>query len=1189
MIENIFKAYDYENGKLVLYVSSGFHYQGHQNLPSIFSNNVFKIIENGDSYDLNQTISDTRNINVSNGKILKVSADQKSLYLSDLLIFNNNNFTIEQPTLSNDGTHISFMNSKDSYILKKTGSTFQLIDILYNKSCILTNNLILTYSLMSENPKILWVNTIDKNPIISHISPQLFLSTGTINAGNQNTISGSSFSTLNSAKLNFSINGVQSSQTVQTDYQGNFSYTYTPSSSSNNYYVLVSAIDLVTGKTTNTKTFQVKTPVVSYSPTINLQSLQGKYVVNNAIPISWSDKMYLNFAGISYSHDINGIRDYSYTVSYSTNGNNWTNIQTLAGKSISDIVKNFTINFKPLTTSDNYQIRITDNLNALNIALSEKFSVIDNASPLVVSLHWDNSFPKNGVENPKGVAADGVARILIKVRHVNGSAINSATIQLQDKDGKTTPPSSLLGKVMSVSDSLSDEANFATEKQITSTKHFNDYWFWYVAPDNFAENGNSDAYAYSNSRIVQALITADDGSTYPLPIEIVRPPLMMVHGIGSDNSCFKNFNYSYNSTKVFYTDKQTDGYVYTNLFKQRYAINLANNEGSFYLNATMLLSNNSKPDNFKGNISALREQGYACNQVDYVCHSMGGCVMRQAIQNYSSYFTKSNYTKGFIHKAITIDTPHNGSPIADAFTELIPRISSDPLNLINMITFGLYAYNPFIQKSLILNMQDKYKLGYQYIDFDVSDAVKNLQTQGIEGVKFNETFVKNHLIAGDINLSKQDAEYFVSNNKWFKILSVLNVIQSPSKILTINAIDAGYDFMNFYSESKGFPNFFQDGDAVVPLKSQVANITNSTSNISIFPQTTNFSIDYWHNSIVDQPIVGKRVLELLNSNINGDLFANSIPANNTKTSSQVRQLVKETLKSTSIETFDTTKIKIINPIRNSTLYTDSVCKLTYHLKDTTNLSYVSYYFQGNSDIVSSRDTIFTIKSQINQEYLGKQMIIVSAVYDLTDSTETHTDTLTVNVQTLASLQGFEVSPKRLELYKGTKYYPTYTAIYSNNIVNIPINSEEIKIKIGNPSIVTYNTSNYSFVGLDTLATYAEISYNGLKDTIYFNVMDTISFSKDITTEVKEIQNNVTNNFFNIYPNPTKGLFTINIIEPIKPEAKIIVSNLLGETVLQKNTTEQKTTLNMDCQPAGIYFIRVITQDKSQCMVKLIKQ
>lgn len=158
--ENILKAYDYENGKLVLYVSSGFHYQGHQNLPSIYSNNIFKIIENGDSYDLNQTISDARNINVSNGKILKVSADQKSLYMNDILIFNNKDYTIEQPTLSNDGTFVSFMDSTNSYILKKIGSNYLLVDSLVNQTCLFVNNEVINKSAWNEVKKTVYIDTL---------------------------------------------------------------------------------------------------------------------------------------------------------------------------------------------------------------------------------------------------------------------------------------------------------------------------------------------------------------------------------------------------------------------------------------------------------------------------------------------------------------------------------------------------------------------------------------------------------------------------------------------------------------------------------------------------------------------------------------------------------------------------------------------------------------------------------------------------------------------------------------------------------------------------------------------------------------------------------------------------------------------------------------------------------------------
>jgi pimeloyl-ACP methyl ester carboxylesterase len=55
--------------------------------------------------------------------------------------------------------------------------------------------------------------------------------------------------------------------------------------------------------------------------------------------------------------------------------------------------------------------------------------------------------------------------------------------------------------------------------------------------------------------------------------------------------------------------------------------------------------------------------GIAMVQADVVAHSMGGIIAR-AMTRESAYGRDTSFGKGAIHKLITIDTPHQGSPLA---------------------------------------------------------------------------------------------------------------------------------------------------------------------------------------------------------------------------------------------------------------------------------------------------------------------------------------------------------------------------------------------------------------------------------------------------------------------------------------------------------------------------------------------
>ena len=254
----------------------------------------------------------------------------------------------------------------------------------------------------------------------------------------------------------------------------------------------------------------------------------------------------------------------------------------------------------------------------------------------------------------------------------------------------------------------SDEANSASSISINHVEASNgEAFLWYVAPLDFVQSHN-DA-SYSNKAIRKVNVTIDatliDGSivSQPVMIEIVRPPLMMVHGLGGDPSSWDNFRYSDPATNQIYT------YVNSNLkdnpifFMNATAIKLQPNT-LFENNANTLLSPNINGYSFSSIIREIRKMGYASNQVDYVCHSMGGSVLRTAIGFDSKYRVYSNYNQGFVHKAITINTPHNGSPLGDFVTEIFPLLGG---NIESAILTKYYnSLSSFIQP--VMNNKNNY-------------------------------------------------------------------------------------------------------------------------------------------------------------------------------------------------------------------------------------------------------------------------------------------------------------------------------------------------------------------------------------------------------------------------------------------------------------------------------------------------
>ncbi len=70
----------------------------------------------------------------------------------------------------------------------------------------------------------------------------------------------------------------------------------------------------------------------------------------------------------------------------------------------------------------------------------------------------------------------------------------------------------------------------------------------------------------------------------------------------------------------------------------------------------------------------------------------------------------------------------------------------------------------------------------------------------------------------------------------------------------------------------------------------------------------------------------------------------------------------------------------------------------------------------------------------------------------------------------------------------------------------------------------------------------------------------------------------------VYPNPNNGLFTIEL----NTSSQIIVTNALGQVIITETLETGKHDLDIHNQCTGVYFVKVIQNDKQQ-IIKLIKQ
>jgi pimeloyl-ACP methyl ester carboxylesterase len=191
----------------------------------------------------------------------------------------------------------------------------------------------------------------------------------------------------------------------------------------------------------------------------------------------------------------------------------------------------------------------------------------------------------------------------------------------------------------------------------------------YTAPDEFDRGNSADDSA--QYRPVNLTVTLDNGATStPVIINLWRPPLLLVHGLWSDPSVW--------SGSPFLSEAKYQGITWEADYGATNARHFSVNAQNFWKWVTQaLLIERHLPGILHGNPKV----DIAVTKVDVVAYSMGGILARMYAENEPStstpYRRAENYFNGDIHRLITLNTPHAGSPLANLFYSL--ATSPNPL------------------------------------------------------------------------------------------------------------------------------------------------------------------------------------------------------------------------------------------------------------------------------------------------------------------------------------------------------------------------------------------------------------------------------------------------------------------------------------------------------------------------------
>lgn len=282
----------------------------------------------------------------------------------------------------------------------------------------------------------------------------------------------------------------------------------------------------------------------------------------------------------------------------------------------------------------------SDSSNLRPALLDPNPSLIDSNGNLIT----DITHAANIGEIRQGTVSDGVSKLLIRIPYnskLQFTIKDRASNDLSDGKLSSLIPGSL-GQPMHSSSSVSVDPQRPTNG--------NPVVIAVYTPPIFFNQVNED------HKVIH-VITSDPNNpsfgTVDLPIQIHRVPVILVHGIWEtpDNTWidtnFKNTLDS-NGFKAYVADYT----AYNAQTFDPYEIPRIGNHGIDTIRKEI-----------HNIINDFHRSSIAISQVDIVGHSMGGLMARGFVQQ-ADYKSTQNFMKGYIHRLVTIGTPHFGAHLA---------------------------------------------------------------------------------------------------------------------------------------------------------------------------------------------------------------------------------------------------------------------------------------------------------------------------------------------------------------------------------------------------------------------------------------------------------------------------------------------------------------------------------------------
>lgn len=770
------------------------------------------------------------------------------------------------------------------------------------------------------------------------------------------------------------------------------------------------------------------------------------------------------------------------------------------------------------------------------------YSTDCSGKPFCFENNWTVSKTPGMPKHPIGVVADGCSAIKINLTQNDKSiTVKRVNITLTDINGFNIP-----------------EGQIGTSISQASTPYLNLSYLpdtiFYVAPD-MVNYGNYYNYDWNRKVVVQIIINdfSDNGYALCDTIDIIRPPVLLVHGLNSDYKCFSHLQ-----TKLLNSGCYKSG--------QTYCVDyFPTNQAAFEENSHVL------PNSVKGLKRDWKEKGYAVSKLDIVGHSMGGILSRLYLQS-------SGYDND-IHKLVTLNTPHSGSQGANILVLLpeIRKLIKLEGNAVNDLCVTSFATRTLLNGSSVIN----------------KDTVPSYAIT-----------TKTSIFSKAVRSNKLGLGMFLAFSALCPSLSVgINSIPSlvyngeSDLVVAVNSQEGGLGSSTLVDNEWhcGSPNN--------------ATVESIISKLLMLPSTdAAFSVQGFDPPILES---GENFTEIVASLksfvINNDSVYFRLPSNHITINSG-DSVVIEVAKTTNVKNL----IFMAMESQDSVYLKDTTAasmSFMYRVPSTSFGSIPMYVFGADTLGHVYMDSVFVTASPSATAQSLAITYPEDSLLELSQGLKTavrvsclFSDNITRDITTLPNVQYTTKTGNSVVVSQGVikgagKGLDTLLVSYSGLNCSLPISvNQDYTCTIGtsfSPDNTGATTGTGTFFYGDSVTlvatpksgyTFDYWSENGIEVSTNSNYSFRIYAGRNLVANFKSVTSIETistdnNDFISIYPNPNDGKFTVDIDADYSGEVEINIFSVIGvhcdHIEFVKSTNKATHEISSKCKGKGIYFVKIL--------------